>query len=93
MRLIDKEDLQERIWDLPMVTDADGFDYVSRGGLLNLVMEADEIEQEDIIYCQDCGRCSMNLLDDATDYWCPFFGREMEPDDWCSRAKPRKEKK
>jgi len=63
-----------------------GWEYVS----LDAVVEAIEYADEAVIRCEDCGRCGKNLLDESVDYWCVFFGHEMEPDDFCSKAKPRK---
>lgn len=65
-----------------------GFEFVG----LDDVVEAIENADEAVIRCEDCGRYALNLMpdNDTLQEWCCYFGFGTEPDDFCSKAKPRK---
>lgn len=87
---IEREALLQSILDLPPKMDEDGYGWLGRRGVWQMVLDFPAADVRPVVLCRDCKYFS-EVMYGGTQFeygYCDRWadGTRMNPDDFCSRA-------
>ena len=87
---IDRDKVLDAVLELPPKMDAQGYGWIARGGLYQLIRDFQSADVVPVVRCKDCLHSKLNEIDNES-YICKLSGYLFAPNFYCASGGKRAE--
>lgn len=90
---IEREALLEAVLNLPPKMDEEGYGWLGRRGVWQVINDFPATDVREVVLCRDCKNNYNTCLNHGiNEPMCDFTDRKLREDDFCSRGEKREER-